>query len=371
MSPSPISVAFRVDASVQIGFGHVKRCLSLAQALREFGASVTFITRRLGIDTASQISADGFPVHALPTPQETPAPSTVPHGAWAAVSAETDAVQTTQAIAHSRHDWIVVDHYSFDAVWHRHVGAATGSRIAVIDDVADRALACDLLVDHNLAEDHAIKYASRLDPGTVILGGPSYALLGPAYARAPKYQPRERVESIGIFMGGADAPGHSTRALAACRMAFDGPIEVVSTSGNPHLPELARAVRIDARSTLSLDLPDLSAFFARHDLQVGAGGGATWERCCIGAPTVAIVAAENQRSVLTPLQALGAVALASPAPASIESVVSQLLHDPHRRLQLSACATRLVDGRGTRRVARHLIDLCSPSASSAPIPGTR
>ena len=68
----------------------------------------------------------------------------------------------------------------------------------------------------------------------------------------------------------------------------NGPIEVVSTSANPHLRGLAAQVRADSLARLSVDLHDLAAFHARHDLQIGASGGATWERCCVGVPSLSM-----------------------------------------------------------------------------------
>ena len=40
-----MKIGFRVDASYQIGTGHVVRCLALAQALSTKGGQVTFICR--------------------------------------------------------------------------------------------------------------------------------------------------------------------------------------------------------------------------------------------------------------------------------------------------------------------------------------
>lgn len=360
MSGHTITVAMRVDASAQIGHGHVKRCLSLAHALRSRGVSVVFVTRNLGVDVAAQVSHEGFSCHTLAAPRESPAPSLVPHATWAGVSAQIDAMDTAAAVSRRAFDWVVVDHYAFDAEWHRLVGQLTGSRIAVIDDVADRSLACRVLIDHNLADDHRRKYGSWIAAETAILGGPTYALLGPTYAKASRHMPRERVESIGVFMGGADSGGYSRIALNACRASFNGPIEVVATRSNPQLAVLEGAVRQDGNSILTLDLPELSGFFARHDLQVGAGGGATWERCCIGVATVAAAVADNQRAVLEPLNAAGALALVEPTEGAFARVVAVLLQDPSARLRLATRAGRLVDGLGAGRVAQQLMNLCSP-----------
>lgn len=355
-------VAFRVDASRAIGLGHVQRCLALAYALRELGVGVVFITRRLDVDTMSRITAAGFPAHLLSTPAADAMIDDMPvHSAWAGVSWTVDVDETIAALAAEAPDWLVVDHYAFDARWHRALASALKARMAVIDDLADRELHADLLIDHNLAEpDHRSKYRGRLADSTLLLGGPRYALLGPAYVDAPRCSPGNVVRSIGIFMGGADAANLSEASLRACRevAAFDGEVELVTTLANPARSRLEALAGGWPRTRTTVDLPDLAAFFARHDLQIGAGGGATWERCCVGAPALALVAADNQRAVIPALARLGAVATLAgnktPTAASIGQALSDLLANPGQLQSLSERARSLVDGRGAQRVALRL-----------------
>ncbi|WP_114970659.1 UDP-2,4-diacetamido-2,4,6-trideoxy-beta-L-altropyranose hydrolase [Rhodoferax ferrireducens] len=349
-------VAIRVDASATIGTGHLKRCLSLAQALIEQGAQVSLIARALD-GVAAQVLRDApCPVRWLPAPSgDVPTDSTsTPHAAWAGVSWTQDADDTANALRTERPDWLVVDHYAFDVRWHDALRASQDCRLLVIDDTADRALAPDALLDHNWAPDHRTKYAGRLAREPHWLAGPRYALLSPAYRNAPRYAFQPEVRSIGIFMGGTDPDGISARVLVACRSAdFSGLVEVVSTSANPHLSALRDACTGAGHATLTLDQTDLVAFFTRHDLQIGAGGGATWERCSIGAPTLAIAVATNQSAVVPGLASLGAVCAATEA--TLTSTLRELIQNPMARQALATRAATLVDGRGAQRVALHLL----------------
>lgn len=349
-------VAIRVDASAVIGTGHLKRCLSLAQALAEAGAGIRFVCRRLDAVAAQVLTTAEFPVRWLPPAEACfkPGVGNPPHAAWAGVPQAQDAEETVRALAGWHADWVIIDHYAFDARWHRAVRDALGCRLLVIDDTADRALDADALLDHNWALDHRAKYAGRLRREPVWLTGPRFALLSAAYRHAPRHAFHDTVRSIGIFMGGTDPDGATARALSACRAAgFAGPVEVVSTSANPQLPALREACQRDEHTTLTLDQPDLAAFFARHDLQVGAGGGATWERCCIGAPTAALVLVANQSAVVPGLASLGAVRAADEA--TLTRVLRELIGDPAARQSLAERAAALVDGRGAQRVALALL----------------
>jgi UDP-2,4-diacetamido-2,4,6-trideoxy-beta-L-altropyranose hydrolase len=342
-------VAIRADASAAIGLGHLQRCLALAHALCGHGARVTFAMRRIDAATASAcealVAAQGFACLALG------------RGAVSDQAPDADAfVDLARAFAP---DLVVVDHYGLDATWHRRVRAALGAPLAAIDDLADRELEVATLIDHNEAADHRRKYAACLPAASRLLGGPAYALLGPAYANAPRHVLQPAVRSIGIFMGGADAAGFSALAHAACRAAgFGGEVEIATTRANPHRAALQALAAADARTRVTLDQADLAGFFARHGLQVGAGGGATWERCCIGAPTLALCVADNQRQVLGPLQHLGVLREVpgdAPTVDDIAAAVRDLLEDAAERAALSAAARRLVDGHGAARAAQALL----------------
>ncbi len=339
-----MKVAVRADAAAAIGLGHLKRCLSLAQALRAQGAAVSLAWRRIDLDCAPMIEAAGV--------------ASVCIGAGRVPGELIDVRDFLAAVPAA--DLIVVDHYALGRRWHRVARERSRARLAAIDDVADRTLDVDWLIDPNFSADPQAKFAGRIGPATRVLAGPAHALLAPAYATAPRCAAHEAVRSIGIFMGGTDAANVSMLAWRALRegLGFRGAIEIATTSGNPNLAALREAASRDAGTQLALDQPDLAAFFARHDLQIGAGGGATWERCCIGAPTLAVIAADNQRPVLLPLQALGVLRVLAdepPSQAAIAAAARELIENPAQRRRLAERAKALVDGLGATRVATALL----------------
>jgi len=349
-------VAIRTDASRRIGTGHLRRCQSVAEALRREGAEVVFVCRRH--DEISGL-ADGDVLWLPHADGYTPSPGDPPHAAWAECVWEHDAVETIAALQGQSIDWFVIDHYAFDARWHERVAVALGCRIAAIDDLADRPLAANVVIDQNLHPDHAAKYAGRLHQAARILGGPRYAMLAPVYRDAAPYRFRRDVRSIGIFMGGADPKDFTSRALRACRevAGFEGDIEVVSSSRNPNFQRHAALASQWPRTRVLHDQADLSGFFARHDLQIGSGGIAAWERCCVRAPTFAISIADNQLAVLPELARMGAVEwLAGDAATdtAIGNAVANLIANPRRRLSLVRATRGIVDGLGSARVAAAL-----------------
>ena len=343
-------VAFRVDATAALGWGHLKRCMALAHSLQQAGAEVVFGGRASSPAVAQQLQSLGWPWLPLAVTVDD--------------AAEQDDANALLAALPWRADLLVVDHYALGAAWHQAARAASGARIVAIDDLADRPLAPDLLVDPNPSEDHGQKYRAVLADGVPICGGPAWTLLDPVYAARPVVPLADTVQRLGIFMGGTDPHNHScwVLELVCGDLKWKGEVHVATTSGNPHLAELcATAQRLGA--TVHLDLPHLADFHARCDLQVGAGGGAQWERCRLGVPTVALICADNQCQTVPALQRLGVVCGLdargrTPAQAqALVQVLQTLLADATQRSSLQQRSAALVDGQGADRLAQRLLAL--------------
>jgi UDP-2,4-diacetamido-2,4,6-trideoxy-beta-L-altropyranose hydrolase len=362
-------VAVRCDASTRIGTGHLRRCLSLADALAALGAEPCFVLRPHDAVAERIMAAHRYPVFWLSPPLRpyTPAANAPMHAAWAGIPGADDAMETIAVLWEWAPQWVIVDHYAFDASWHLSIRDALRCAVVAVDDLGDRAIGADVLIDANAADNHAAKYAGRLASGTRTLVGPRFAPLAPVYRSAPRYAFDPTVRSVGIFMGGMDEHDASGAALQTLRrdVGFAGAIEIVTSAAAPHADALARACLADGNAVLSMDLPDLSAFYARHDLQIGAGGTSSYERACIGVPTIAVVLAENQLTVVPVLERLGIVRGATlPDVAAtgllagaddLASVATELIARPDARRAMMERSQQLVDGRGAERVALSLL----------------
>ncbi|TBV82714.1 MAG: hypothetical protein EYX74_01845 [Desulfobulbaceae bacterium] len=91
-----MKILIRVDASVQIGTGHVMRCLTLADELRERGAEAIFVCREFTGNLCGYIEEKGYIVHRLPV-SDAPAQdaeTNLKHSAWLGTDWQTDFEQT-------------------------------------------------------------------------------------------------------------------------------------------------------------------------------------------------------------------------------------------------------------------------------------
>ncbi|MEI4233861.1 UDP-2,4-diacetamido-2,4,6-trideoxy-beta-L-altropyranose hydrolase, partial [Roseovarius sp. D22-M7] len=278
-------IALRADASVEIGTGHVMRCLTLARALRAAGAACRFVTRALPGHMANRIVAAGFDVALLPAPTG-PAPTVTDgppaHAHWAGVAWTQDAAETRAALDTDPPDWLVMDHYAFDARWQAAARPA-GTRLIVIDDLGDRSHVCDLLLDQNLG--HAAADHDGLVPeGCKRLIGPRYALLRPEFAAARAGALSARagrgLRHLLVTMGGVDRADATSAVLGALREAplhEDLRINVIMGSSAPALDRVrAQAEDMPWPTQVAVDVSDMAAAMAAADFAIGAGGGTTW-----------------------------------------------------------------------------------------------
>lgn len=353
-------ILIRADASLSIGSGHVMRCLSLAAALRELGAEVHFASRLLPGHLHAVIAARGYRVHALPPPDGASSRTDLAHGHWLGVAQEQDLADTRAVLEQlGGVEALVVDHYALDARWQR---ALRGSsrQVVVIDDLADRDHDADLLLDANLVRDGEDRYAARVPASCLQLLGPSYALLRPefAQARAALRARRGEVSRVLVFLGGVDAGAFTERAMEALRRLRPRPrVEVIVGAGNPR----AAAIAADCAASgfeFAQGVDDMAARMVAADLAIGAGGSTTWERACLGLPSLILVVADNQREGALAMRDAGCAEVLEGAEATVEAMVERLQRlraEPEALAQMSARNLQLVDGRGAPRVARAIL----------------
>lgn len=349
-------VVFRADASLDMGSGHVMRCLTLACSLRAKGHECLFICREHVGNLHALIQSKGFVLHSLPLGKEQD--KELPHSPWLGASQAEDALACQKLIAACQPDWLVVDHYALDRQWEV-VATPAGCRLLVIDDLADRPHACDLLLDQNLGR-RAEDYRGLLPEHCTLLVGPSHALLRPEFAalRDVSLARRQRADlhNVLIAMGGVDQHNYTSTILDAlkyCQFPSNICFTVVLGATAPHQKAVkAAASECPWPVEVLSGVNDMAEHMVRADLAIGAGGGTSWERCCLGVPTLLIVLADNQRTASEALVATGAVMLidlAQPLIAQLQGAVIHLSVPSNLRL-LAEAASQVADGSGVEQL---------------------
>ena len=369
-----MKVAFRTDASLQMGSGHVMRCLTLADALKAQGADCHFINREHPGHLLEVIRQRGYKVNSLlahvspvqkaiksivktaPSPQQEPA-----HAAWLGSTWQTDAQETAAILASLQPDWLVADHYALDQRWEETL-APHYRKLLVIDDLADRPHRCDLLLDQNLGSQPE-HYAPWVPAHCQVLTGPQYALLRPEFAALRPYSLQRRqaqpaLRQLLITMGGVDQPnatGQVLQALKTCALPAECRITVVMGLTAPWLQNVRElAAQMPWPTDVVVNVNNMARRMADSELAIGAAGSTSWERCCLGLPTLMVVLAENQQAGAQALEAAHAACLIG----GVSDIATQLplavreLIDVDRQSRMSLAASAITDGQGVEKILR-------------------
>jgi len=356
-----MDIVFRADASLDIGTGHVMRCLTLADALRRRGANCRFICREHPGHLVDFIHQQGYESHILPCLEsgefmdrhDKQGPQ-VGHSEWLGASWYDDAQQTLSGLDGGPVDWLVVDHYALDSDWEALMRPVC-RRLMVIDDLADRAHECDLLLDQNLGRVRN-DYTHLVSPKCITLTGPTYALLRPEFAELRPYslsrRSRPEFRRLLITMGGVDKDNATCSVLEAlreCLLPTGCRISVVMGSNAPWLAQVHNlAEQMPWPTEVLVNVSDMARVMAESDMAIGAAGSTSWERCSFGLPSIVVVLAENQRSIASALQISGAA-----ISMKLESMAAELHKffnkgggDASWLKSTSAIAANLTDGEG-------------------------
>ncbi|MED1420447.1 UDP-2,4-diacetamido-2,4,6-trideoxy-beta-L-altropyranose hydrolase [Bacillus smithii] len=292
-----MNILFRVDSSIEIGTGHVMRCLTLANMLKDAGCTVAFMMRACSGDLRDYVEKQGFSVFPIF------------HGNH--FSQKVDAQLTIEIIQQLNQDidWCIVDHYRLNEQWEKQIKKYV-RKIMVIDDLADRLHHCDILLDQNYYANKEQRYSRLVPKNCRLFLGPKYLILRPEFYEAKKsVKTRDgRVERILVFFGGSDPTNETVKVLQALRdLDFSHiKVDVVVGNANPRrfqIQEICREMNMNYHCQIDY----ISELMVQADLSLGAGGVAMWERCFLGLPSVVTMVAENQRKTTEDAAKFGAI----------------------------------------------------------------
>ena len=341
-------IAIRVDASVRVGAGHLMRCLAVADALSKNGAEVIFITSNLREEFIAQVTGRGYGLQELSDMADEELDW---HG---------DALRTRECLQEMGPcDILIVDHYMLDINWERIVHPLV-ERLVVIDDLANRKHECDVLIDQNLVRDFEHRYDTLVPAGCKRLLGPRYALLRPEFAAA-RSSMRIRdgnVRRILVFFGATDPSNETEKFLEAWVNLSSEKIRVDVVIGAANPNRLAIQGRCSTMKDVHFhcQVDNIASLMSLADLSIGAGGVTTWERCCLGLPSIVVAVAENQVSGAEELARRGAILYmglsADVAVADMVTILETALANPFLLIAVGCAAFAIADGRGLIRLGR-------------------
>lgn len=360
-----MKIVFRTDASIDIGSGHVMRCLTLADELKAKDRECIFICREHDSNLIDVIRNKGYKVFSLPSDSDennNSEKSTIPsnhYEKWFGANWQIDAEQTHDIVNSINPDWLIIDHYGVDEHWELKLRNSC-KHIMVIDDLANRYHNCDLLLDQTLGR-KVEEYTNLTPEHCIKLTGTEYALLRPEFSELRDYSLRRRehpeLKELLVFMGGADKFNVTEKileVLKVCPLPNNCHITVVMGLQSLWLEKVKKiSLTMPWQTDVRVNVSDMASLMADSDLAIGAAGSTAWERCCLGLPTLMIILADNQRNVASALDEAHAAYILgdiSEVKSHIDCIIPEEVFTIEFLDKLSRASREVTEGKGVKNI---------------------
>lgn len=318
------------EGSAEIGFGHITRCVSFAQALLEVGLKPTFY---LGGDKIAEnfLKREGFPVKRFPRLEDI---EEIPTG-WGAF----------------------VDSYLAGEDFYKRVSERFERKV-YLDDFFRLDYPEGAILNYIPALEVPPQYRGRK-----LLWGERYHLLRKPFWEVPEKPIRERVSKVMVTFGGDDVRNLTPRVVNLLLDRLEE-VEIHAVVGGGFktkhlLEEISKETPERVSLHYNLTAEGMRDLMLEADLAVSAGGQTLFELSRVGTPTVAVCVADNQLNNLRGFTKLGFLNgflhwedknLENRLWEEIEKLLPQ-----REREKKSSLGRSLIDGKGAKRVAEYFL----------------
>jgi len=215
------------------------------------------------------------------------------------------------------------------------------------------------LLDQNLGSEN-LRYECLIPRACKTLFGPDYALLRPEFKHYREASLARRsghgVNKILINFGGGDPDNYIAGVLRAL-LSIDIPNNVaisiifggLSTINEEHKHLISQFSNMIVSYGMVTNMAEL---LSESDLVIGAAGSSSWERCCLGVPSIIFPVAPNQVGIAEQLSKSGAaiaLSIQDLSNGSLGLLVNQMLQSQDLA-RMSKIAASVCDGNGLAKV---------------------
>lgn len=351
-----MKILFRTDSSIKIGSGHVSRCLSLASALKTEGHQCIFACRDLRGNSIKKIRQFGFEVMKIKNSKY----ENKSINMTVSENYEIDVKCIIRRLKKNFFDWVIIDHYSLNINWEKKIRPYV-KKIMVIDDFVNRKHSCDLLLNQSYGVTKE-KYKNLLPKRCKLLLGSKYALINHSFLKARstlklRGQPIKRAL---IYFGSGI---HTIKYIKIVIKIFSENffsnffLDIVVDKNIKKSSVIIKTLKKKKNIKVHYNLPDLSDLMSKADFSIGTAGSTTWERCCLGLPTILIYSASNQKLNAKAMKKTNAAIVLRPnkyLEKKIKESCLLLCRNRKVYLKISKKAFSICDGNGIDRVVKNL-----------------
>ena len=333
------TVSVYTHAGLTMGYGHIMRCLAVAEALRNLGVGIRFI-----MDSTS----DRTPAEAA--------------GYFVMVLRESE-LTTEYFISNLNPEDgpLLLDSYAITSNELEKVRAA-GFGVAIFDDgMRLKNYPCDLVID---SAPGAKQLPYRGLPQTQFCLGADYFPVRREFVSARRERSiADQVKIIIVSFGGSDNDDVTSTVLKAMA-GIDGYFQILTVLGPAYIGQACEFTKIDKRIQIVRNVSDMAALMVTADVAVCSSGGTALEFAYLGIPMVLLSLSPDQLPIARALVQAGEHLNDNKAinDTDVARAVSMLIADKPKRQSMHLAGPTLIDGRGSERVASAIFSIISRQA---------
>lgn len=282
-------IVFRVDSGLNIGSGHLMRCLTLAKSFNR--SNITFI----------YCNHQGTPEHLIPFNKYV-IKSDIENKTLLGNDWRTDLLETIGVLKQFNNVILIIDHYEIDYKWEKEIKNSVILLLVVIDDLYERKHYCDILINQNSNKN---LYKNLVPPHCKLLLGYKYLILNSLFKNNKRI--RKNIKRVNIFMGGSDKHNVTEDILKILQKEKQKiQYDVIIGPSNNRFEHLKNKYPF---ATFYHDITpkEMASLFYKSDLCIGAAGTSIYERMASGVFTITFCIANNQENCSTNLHNLGVI----------------------------------------------------------------
>lgn len=320
-------VYIRADGGLNIGLGHLIRCMALAHMLKD-DFQIIFACNQIPESVINQLTIEGF--------------------LFARISSEADFFNLI-----TDKDIVVLDHYGLYTNYQKKV-KEIGSKLVCIDDLHDKEFYADLIINHSPGIKESDYIAKEY---TQFALGLDYVLLRPSFLeQAVKSRVIEKCKTILICFGGSDFNNLTERALKiVSEFSNFEKIIVVTGSAFDFMEQLNILIGScsNVESYHNINEVEMVSLLTQSDLVIVPASGILMEAIAVGCKSISGMYIENQKYAFREFKNANLIISAENfSEANIRDAIVKALDTPFQH-------KRFIDGNQKERLLSKFRSLCS------------
>jgi UDP-2,4-diacetamido-2,4,6-trideoxy-beta-L-altropyranose hydrolase len=337
-----IRIAILADGNIQIGFGHIMRCMSLARELIDLKKEVIFLSSY--IEGIEKLKDNNYNVLVIKDINN---------------QFNNTKKDLKQKLIENKIEILILDKYNIKYDEFLYLKGIV-KKVCYIDDLNEYTYPVDVLINGNITGSF-FDYKKH-SKNEIFLLGTKYNLIRREFRNKKRKTLKNDVKKILLTTGGSD-PNNATEffidLLIPILKRYNIKLEIVLGKGYNRIDALYKIINGNKYININIDVDYMSTLMLDADIAISAGGSTLYELCATGTPTIAFIIAENQKEIVEHLEKnsyILSLGWFKNIKLSAKDIILDMIKNYTVRYEFFKKSYDLVDGYGAKRVAMKIIN---------------